>query len=147
LAEALVEAGAEVRGLVYYNSFGSKGWLDSSPLAREMELIAGDVRDGAQMQQLVKGVDIVFHLAALIAIPYSYRAAASYVQTNVEGTLISCRPRATMAAFAYSTLRPARSTARRPGTDRRGPSAATAIALQRQQDCGRCHGDELSPGA
>jgi NAD dependent epimerase/dehydratase len=87
LAEALVEAGAQVRGLVYYNSFGSKGWLDNSARAKEMELIAGDVRDGAQMQQLVRGVDIVFHLAALIAIPYSYRAAASYVQTNVEGTL------------------------------------------------------------
>ena len=87
LAEALIQAGAHVRGLVYYNSFGSKGWLDGSPLAGDMELISGDVRDGAQMQQLVKGVDVVFHLAALIAIPYSYRAAASYVQTNVEGTL------------------------------------------------------------
>jgi NAD dependent epimerase/dehydratase len=87
LAETLVQAGAKVRGLVYYNSFGSKGWLDGSNLAKEMELVAGDVRDGAQMQQLVKRVDIVFHLAALIAIPYSYRAAASYVQTNVEGTL------------------------------------------------------------
>lgn len=87
LAEALVKSGADVRGLVYYNSFGSKGWLDGSSLARDMELVAGDVRDGAQMQQLVQGVDIVFHLAALIAIPYSYRAAASYVQTNVEGTL------------------------------------------------------------
>ncbi|HJR56523.1 MAG TPA: NAD-dependent 4,6-dehydratase LegB [Rhizomicrobium sp.] len=87
LAEALVQAGAHVRGLVYYNSFNSKGWLDTSPLAKDIELIAGDVRDGAQMQQLVQGMDIVFHLAALIAIPYSYRAAASYVQTNVEGTL------------------------------------------------------------
>lgn len=87
LAETLVEAGADVRGLVYYNSFGSKGWLDGSPRAREMELIAGDVRDGAQMRALVKGMDVIFHLAALIAIPYSYRAAASYVQTNVEGTL------------------------------------------------------------
>ncbi len=87
LAETLVKAGASVRGLVYYNSFGSKGWLDGSPLAKDMELISGDVRDGAQMQALVTGVDVVFHLAALIAIPYSYRAAASYVQTNVEGTL------------------------------------------------------------
>lgn len=87
LAETLVGAGAHVRGLVYYNSFGSKGWLDGSPLAKDMELVAGDVRDGAQMQQLAKGVDMIFHLAALIAIPYSYRAATSYVQTNVEGTL------------------------------------------------------------
>ncbi len=87
LAETLVQAGAKVRGLVYYNSFGSKGWLDNSTLAKEMELVAGDVRDGAQVRQLVKGVDVIFHLAALIAIPYSYRAAASYVQTNVEGTL------------------------------------------------------------
>ena len=87
LAESLVQAGANVRGLVYYNSFGSKGWLDSSALSKDMELIAGDVRDGAQIQQLVRGVDVIFHLAALIAIPYSYRAAASYVQTNVEGTL------------------------------------------------------------
>lgn len=87
LAEMLVQSGAQVRGLVYYNSFGSKGWLDNSPLAGEMELISGDVRDGAQMQALVRGVDVIFHLAALIAIPYSYRAASSYVQTNVEGTL------------------------------------------------------------
>ena len=87
LAETLVGAGAHVRGLVYYNSFGSKGWLDDAPLAKDMELVAGDVRDGAQMQQLAKGVDMIFHLAALIAIPYSYRAATSYVQTNVEGTL------------------------------------------------------------
>lgn len=87
LAERLVEEGARVRALVQYNSFGSKGWLDQSERARNMEIVAGDVRDGAQMQQLAKDMDIIFHLAALIAIPYSYRAAASYVQTNVEGTL------------------------------------------------------------
>ena len=89
LAEALVRSGHDVRALVQYNSFNSKGWLDS--LAPEMggqiEVVAGDVRDRSQMSCCVQGCDVVFHLAALIAIPYSYAAPQSYVDTNITGTL------------------------------------------------------------
>lgn len=87
LAETLVQAGARVRALTLYNSFGSWGWLDGSASARDMEIVSGDIRDAALMREVTHGVDLVFHLAALIAIPYSYRAPESYVQTNVQGTL------------------------------------------------------------
>lgn len=87
LAEHLVRLGARVRALVQYNSFNSDGWLDHSPLRDHMEIIAGDVRDPLCCRQICQGMDTVFHLAALIAIPYSYQAPQSYVDTNVSGTL------------------------------------------------------------
>lgn len=87
LAETLVKAGAKVRALVQYNSFNSWGWLDQSTLAAEMDIISGDIRDPFLCQTICKNVDTVFHLAALIAIPYSYIAPGSYVDTNVTGTL------------------------------------------------------------
>jgi dTDP-glucose 4,6-dehydratase len=87
LAERLVEAGARVRALVHYNALGSWGWLDSSRLKDELEVVAGDICDRDSVRTAMQGIDVVFHLAALIAIPYSYRAPASYVRTNVEGTL------------------------------------------------------------
>lgn len=87
LAETLVKAGATVRALVQYNSFNSWGWLDQSSLASDMEIISGDIRDPFLCQTICKNVDTVFHLAALIAIPYSYIAPGSYVDTNVTGTL------------------------------------------------------------
>src|SRR5260221_4779695 len=87
LAEALVQAGAGVRALTLYNSFGSWGWLDGSASARDMEIVSGDIRDAGLMAEVTRVVDLFFHLAALIAIPYSYRAPESYVQTNVQGTL------------------------------------------------------------
>lgn len=87
LAETLVNAGAQVRALVQYNSFNSWGWLDQSPLATDMEIISGDIRDPFLCQTICKNMDTVFHLAALIAIPYSYIAPGSYVDTNVTGTL------------------------------------------------------------
>ncbi len=87
LAERLTREGAAVRALVHYNALGSRGWLDESPLQGEMEVVAGDVTDRDSVRSAVKGVETVFHLAALIAIPYSYQAPASYVRTNVEGTL------------------------------------------------------------
>jgi len=87
LAESLVAAGYEVRALCQYNSFSSCGWLDDSPAARDMDIVLGDIRDAAQMKALARGMDIIFHLAALIAIPYSYQAPASYVETNISGTL------------------------------------------------------------
>lgn len=89
LTEALVRAGHDVRAFVYYNSFGSHGWLDrSTPEIRaSLDVVAGDVRDPHGVRSAMQGRDVVFHLAALIAIPYSYHSPASYVDTNVTGTL------------------------------------------------------------
>src|SRR5207253_7319357 len=87
LSERLVDLGATVRALVHYNALGSCGWLDQSPARDQIEVIAGDVCDRDSVHQAMHDVAIVFHLAALIAIPYSYHAPASYVRTNIEGTL------------------------------------------------------------
>jgi NAD dependent epimerase/dehydratase len=87
LTERLVALGANTRALVRYNSAGAWGWLDALPVRNEIEVILGDIRDRDSIERAVKGVDIVFHVAALIAIPYSYHAPLSYVRTNVEGTL------------------------------------------------------------
>ncbi len=87
LAERLVRDGYQVKALAQYNSFNSWGWLDSSSLKNDMEVVTGDVRDPFAMKTFMKGCDAVLHLAALIAIPYSYHAPASYVDTNVSGTL------------------------------------------------------------
>lgn len=87
LAEALVELGAEVRAFVHYNALGSWGWLDTSGLKNSMEVFAGDICDRDSVCSAVKDREVIFHLAALIAIPYSYHAPASYVRTNIEGTL------------------------------------------------------------
>jgi dTDP-glucose 4,6-dehydratase len=87
LTESLAAQGARTRALVHYNALGSWGWLDQSPVKQDVEVIAGDVCDRDCVREVVKGCDVVFHLAALIAIPYSYRAPASYVRTNIEGTL------------------------------------------------------------
>jgi dTDP-glucose 4,6-dehydratase len=87
LAERLVREGAKVTALVHYNALGSQGWLQSSPLQKEMDIVAGDICDPGFMQSIMEGQQIVFHLAALIAIPYSYVAPESYVRTNVMGTL------------------------------------------------------------
>lgn len=89
LVERLLAEGCKVRALSYYNSFNSWGWLDTfaPEKLKEIEVIAGDVRDPNCVRELVKGVDVVFHLAALIGIPYSYIAPDSYVDTNIKGTL------------------------------------------------------------
>ena len=87
LTERLVELGADTRALVHYNALGRRGWLDESPVDNEIEVVAGDVSDRDSVLQAMDGREIVFHLAALIAIPYSYHAPASYIRTNVEGTL------------------------------------------------------------
>lgn len=87
LAEALVRAGAKTKGLVRYNSAGLRGWLDDSPLRDEIEVTLGDVREFDCILNVTKHVDVVFHLAALIGIPYSYESPSSYVNTNVGGTL------------------------------------------------------------
>jgi NAD dependent epimerase/dehydratase len=87
LTERLVESGATVRALVRYNGRGDEGWLTSSPVRGDIEVVAGDVCDRESVWSAMKGIDIVFHLAALIAIPYSYRCPESYVDTNIVGTL------------------------------------------------------------
>lgn len=87
LIERLVGLGARTRALVLYNSFGSRGWLDHSPVVDDLEVILGNICERDSLRPAFQGVDIVFHLAALIAIPYSYQAPLSYVRTNVEGTL------------------------------------------------------------
>ncbi len=89
LVEQLIEEGANVKAFVYYNSFNSWGWLDT--LSREqlnkIEVFAGDIRDSNGVRSAMLGCDIVFHLAALIAIPFSYHSPDSYIDTNVKGTL------------------------------------------------------------
>lgn len=87
LTERLVELGASVRAMVHYNALGSWGWLDQSSIRNEIKVIAGDISDRDSVRQAMEGREIVFHLAALIAIPYSYHAPASYLRTNIEGTL------------------------------------------------------------
>jgi UDP-glucose 4-epimerase len=89
LVEALVRNGAKVRALVYYNARGSNGWLDelAADVKETVEIMAGDVRDTEQMSRLIKEGDHVFHLAALIGIPYSYHAPRSYFDVNAIGTM------------------------------------------------------------
>lgn len=89
LVESLLDEGVSVKAFVYYNSFGSWGWLDTLPKTRlkNVEIFAGDIRDPNGVRQAVSGTDTVFHLAALIGIPFSYHSPDSYIDTNVKGTL------------------------------------------------------------
>jgi len=89
LTEALVRQGYDVRAFVLYNSFNSWGWLDNCPadVAGKFEVFAGDIRDPHGVRKAMEGCDVVMHLAALIAIPYSYHSPDTYVDTNVKGTL------------------------------------------------------------
>jgi NAD dependent epimerase/dehydratase len=89
LVEALVARGIRVRAMVLYNSFSSWGWLETLPaeVMSEVEVVLADVRDSSAVLDFMRGADLVYHLAALIAIPYSYRAPSSYLDTNGRGTL------------------------------------------------------------
>lgn len=89
LTESLLEKGYQVKAFVYYNSFNNWGWLDTLPKEKlsQIEIFSGDVRDPNGVREAMKGVDLVFHLAALIAIPFSYHSPDSYVDTNIKGTL------------------------------------------------------------
>src|SRR5215216_5609023 len=89
LTEALVRQGCNVRAFVYYNSFNSWGWLDHSEpeILKSLEVFAGDVRDPHGVRTALQGCEVVFHLAALIGIPYSYVAPDAYIDTNIKGTL------------------------------------------------------------
>lgn len=89
LTEELVKQGHKVKAFAYYNSFNSWGWLDTLPkdIMKEVEVFTGDVRDPNGVREAMKGMDEVFHLAALIAIPFSYHSPDTYVDTNIKGTL------------------------------------------------------------
>lgn len=89
LVEELLAEGALVTAFVYYNSFNSWGWLDTLPESqlKRIKIFSGDVRDPNGVREACKGIDVIFHLAALIAIPYSYHSPDSYVDTNIKGTL------------------------------------------------------------
>ena len=89
LTEYLMDKGYEVKAFTYYNSFNTWGWLDTFPKEKlsELEIFQGDIRDPNGVREAMKGVDGVFHLAALIAIPFSYHSPDSYVDTNIKGTL------------------------------------------------------------
>jgi NAD dependent epimerase/dehydratase len=91
LTEYLLSKNCKVRALSYYNSFNYWGWLEDMGKHDRLEIVTGDVRDAQLCREIAQGVDVVFHLAALIAIPYSYRAPQSYVDTNVKGTLNICQ--------------------------------------------------------
>ncbi len=91
LTEMLVKQGAKVKALSHYNSFNYWGWLEDIECINDIEILTGDVRDPHYCKHITKDVDVIFHLAALIAIPYSYVAPDSYVDTNVKGTLNICQ--------------------------------------------------------
>jgi nucleoside-diphosphate-sugar epimerase len=89
LTEQLIKEGYRVKAFIFYNSFNNWGWLDTIPkeMLESIEVIPGDIRDPYGVRDAMKGVDIVFHLAALIAIPFSYHSPDAYVDTNIKGTL------------------------------------------------------------
>jgi NAD dependent epimerase/dehydratase len=141
LTEALVRRGHRVRAMVQYNSFGSAGWLDAldADVRERVEVTLGDVRDPASARELVEDAEVVYHLAALIAIPYSYRATRSYVDTNVIGTLNvldavrACRtPRLvhTSTSETYGTARTVPITETHP-IQAQSPYAASKVAADK----------------
>jgi len=91
LVEMLKHEGANVKALSHYNSFNYWGWLEDVECKDEVEVLTGDIRDPHYCKEITKGVDIIYHLASLIAIPYSYKAPDSYVDTNIKGTLNICQ--------------------------------------------------------
>lgn len=104
LTELLVSEGANVRALVQYNSFNSWGWLESLPCISDVDVVCGDIRDPFFCKKIVEGREIIFNLAALIAIPYSYAAPQSYIETNVTGAINICEAaKATGAAKILQT--------------------------------------------
>src|ERR1043165_8909565 len=87
LTERLAAIGAKTRAFVRYNSANSYGWLDRATNRADFEVVAGDLADAGSVATAARDIDVIFHLGALIAIPYSYQAPHSYVRTNIEGTL------------------------------------------------------------
>ncbi|WP_029420727.1 NAD-dependent 4,6-dehydratase LegB [Alicyclobacillus macrosporangiidus] len=89
LVEELIRVGADVRAFVFYNAFNSFGWLDHlpNPIKSQVDIVSGDIRDPYVVREALRGRDIVFHLAALVGVPYSFHAPQTYVDTNIKGTL------------------------------------------------------------
>ena len=141
LTEMLVRRGYGVKALSLYNSFNHWGWLEEVDCIGQIEVLNGDVRDPHYCRSILEDVDVVYHLAALIAIPYSYVAPDSYVDTNIKGTLNICQ-----AALEHGAQRlDQRGLWHRPvRADRRVASPAAAIAVQRDQDRRGRDRDELS---
>jgi len=146
LVERLAEEGADVRALIHYNALGSWGWLDTSMQRERIEVVAGDVTDRDSMQQFVQDREIVFHLAALIAIPYSYRAPESYVRTNVLGTLnvLQAARAARVARLVHTSTSEAYGTAQYAPIDERhplqgqSPYAASKIGADKMVEAFHC---------
>jgi NAD dependent epimerase/dehydratase len=126
LVELLAAEGARVRALVQYNSFNHWGWLEEVPRSERIEVVAGDVRDPQFVHGLVEDIEIVFHLAALIAIPYSYVAPDSYVATNVSGTLnlLQAARESKVARFLHTSTSEVYGTARYVPIDEAHPLQA-----------------------
>lgn len=121
LVDELLERGAEVRALVHYNPFGKFGWLQER--ADDVDILPGDVRDGERVARVVDGMEVVFHLAALIGIPYSYDAPESYIQTNVMGTynVLTAARRAGVARMIQTSTSEVYGTARSVPIDESHP--------------------------
>ena len=114
LVEALLDSGHEVRALVQYNSFNSIGWLRELKQSKGLEIVFGDIRDSESMISFADGAQSIFHLAALIAIPYSYKSPSSYVETNVLGTLsmLNAARRVQVERFIHTSTSEVYGTAR-----------------------------------
>ncbi len=126
LVEHLVEAGASVRAFVHYRARDARGWLAQSPRRTEIEFVAGDICDRDSIIAAAAGQEIVFHLAALIAIPYSYQAPLSYVRSNIEGTLNvlqACREHS-VSRLIHTSTSEVYGTARRVPMDEQHPLQA-----------------------
>ena len=89
LVEELLNEGCNVRAFVFYNSFNSWGWLDTLPQEeiKKIEIFPGDIKDFNRVKEAIRNIDVIFHLAALVSIPFSYHSSEAYVDTNIKGTL------------------------------------------------------------
>lgn len=149
LAEKLVELGAEVRAMVHYNALGRWGWLDGSAAAKSMKVIAGDITDRDMVASAVRDREFVFHLAAVIAIPYSYHAPQTYVRTNVEGTLnvLQSAREAGVTRIIHTSTSEVYGTARRVPIDEehplqgQSPYSASKIAADKMAEAFHCSFD------
>ena len=126
LVEQLVNAGARVRALVHYNALGMRGWLEEVATGDAVEVVLGDVADSDSLDSAMRDCDVVFHLAALIGIPYSYVAPAQYVRSNVRGTLnvLQTARRSPVARVVHTSTSEVYGTAQYTPMDERHPLAA-----------------------
>ena len=139
LAEELARRGAAVRALVHYNALGTRGWLSDDSLG--IEVVAGDVCDMDSIAEAMKDVEIVFHLAALIAIPYSYRVPRSYVHTNVVGTVhvLQAARQARVARVVHASTSEVYGTAQYVPIDEKHP-----LQAQSPYSASKIAGDKLA---